>query len=284
MKTKKNAARVVIAALESKPKRKYTKRAAKWAEKTVAVESKPKRKYTKRAAKWANVDENPMKKAVKKIDKTLLRKTKKESVMKLGKKEKNAAKKAMREMIEAEKAAIKTIARNCKLRAKELAKMEDDEAKQALIAKLIKIGYEFDVSDPTKLVVSVNVNATVVPKMKKLKPGVKAVAIDENAKQPVVETPKTEEKIEIIPTETIPTIELKPIVEEPIVEETNPIEVPMGDTFTDSLNVSGPTDDELDAIEAEDSDETLHDERDDIENYRAEFFSNLAEEGDDSNL
>ena len=187
-------------------------------------------------------------------------------------------------ILNAERDAIKTVLKNCKMHAKELAKVEDDETKQKMIAKLIKLGYSFDLSDPTKLSVTVNVGCTVVPKMKKLKTGAKAVAVEQPIEKPKPAEPIAEEK----PTES-PVVEESPTVE--VVENTQPTEVPVGDTFTDAPIVDDsishsnePSDDELNEIEAEEDEQPNENPEDDLAEYRADFFGRLAEDGDDDNL
>ena len=187
-------------------------------------------------------------------------------------------------ILNAERDAIKTVLKNCKMHAKELAKVEDDETKQKMIAKLIKLGYSFDLSDPTKLSVTVNVGCTVVPKMKKLKTGAKAVAVEQPIEKPKPAEPIAEEK----PTES-PEVEESPAAE--VVENTQPTEVPVGDTFTDAPIVDDsishsnePSDDELNEIEAEEDEQPNENPEDDLAEYRADFFGRLAEDGDDDNL
>ena len=187
-------------------------------------------------------------------------------------------------ILNAERDAIKTVLKNCKMHAKELAKVEDDETKQKMIAKLIKLGYSFDLSDPTKLSVTVNVGCTVVPKMKKLKTGAKAVAVEQPIEKPKPAEPIAEEK----PTES-PEVEESPAAE--VVENTQPTEVPVGDTFTDAPIVDDsishsnePSDDELNEIEAEENEQPNENPEDDLAEYRADFFDSLAENGDDDNL
>ena len=187
-------------------------------------------------------------------------------------------------ILNAERDAIKTVLKNCKMHAKELAKVEDDETKQKMIAKLIKLGYSFDLSDPTKLSVIVNVGCTVVPKMKKLKTGAKAVAVEQPIEKPKPAEPIAEEK----PTES-PVVEESPKAE--VAENTQPTEVPVGDTFTDAPIVDDsishsnePSDDELNEIEAEEDEQPNENPEDDLAEYRADFFGRLAEDGDDDNL
>lgn len=235
-----------------------------------------KRSAKKSATKW-NLAIECLAKA-KKLEKKSSKRIKKESVMVI-KEDKRAvkeAKKAAKAILDAEREAIKTVEKNCKLRAKELSKMTDDAEKQALIAKLIKLGYTFDLSDPTKLTVTVNVGCTVVPKMKKLKPGAKAVAEVQTTEQPIVEPTPIEEA-------TVIRSELQPAVET-IQEDPAPTEEPIGDTFTDNLTIEGPTDEELAEIEAEESDANGCPEGDDIAEFRRDFYNNLEQEGDDSNL
>ena len=192
--------------------------------------------------------------------------------------------KDLKYILNAERDAIKTVLKNCKMHAKELAKVEDDETKQKMIAKLIKLGYSFDLSDPTKLSVIVNVGCTVVPKMKKLKTGAKAVAVEQPIEKPKPAEPIVEEK----PTES-PEVEESPKTE--VAENTQPTEVPVGDTFTDAPIVDDsishsnePSDDELNEIEAEEDEQPNENPEDDLAEYRADFFGRLAEDGDDDNL
>ena len=57
-------------------------------------------------------------------------------------------------------------------------------------------------------------------------------------------------------------------------------EIPVGDTYSDE-RIDGPSDAELDVIEAEESaDEQPNGNDDDLVSYRSEFFNNMAENGD----
>lgn len=244
--------------------------------KSVAEVSKSQKRSTKKSATKWNLAIECLAKA-KKLEKKSSKRIKKESVMVI-KEDKRAvkeAKKAAKAILDAEREAIKTVEKNCKLRAKELSKMTDDAEKQALIAKLIKLGYTFDLSDPTKLTVTVNVGCTVVPKMKKLKPGAKAVAEVQTIEQPIVEP---------APIEEATTVQSEQPAVETIQEDPAPTEEPIGDTFTDNLTIEGPTDEELAEIEAEESDAIECPEGDDIAEFRRDFYNNLEQEGDDSNL
>ena len=287
--------------LKEKEKAKAAKLKAK--EKAKAAKAKAKAKLIKAKAKAKALKLKAKAKAAKAKAKAKLIKAKeKAKALKLKAKEKaKNAKLKMKEkpvrkesvmvvdkdpkyILNAERDAIKTVLKNCKMHAKELAKVEDDETKQKMIAKLIKLGYSFDLSDPTKMSVTVNVGCTVVPKMKKLKTGAKAVAVEQPIEKPKPAEPIAEEK----PTES-PEVEESPAAE--VVENTQPTEVPVGDTFTDAPIVDDsishsnePSDDELNEIEAEEDEQPNENPEDDLAEYRADFFGRLAEDGDDDNL
>lgn len=186
--------------------------------------------------------------------------------------------KDMKPLINESKDIIRKAENACKKWAKIINKFDDDEMKQKLIEKLVKAGFSFGVDDPTKLVVEIDVGCTIAPKLKKLRNGAKAV---EKKAVAVVDEPKTE-NIEQ-PNEN-PAVEPKP-TEQPI-EQPNETadcemkEIPIGDTYSDD-HTGGPSDAELDAIEAEESvDEQPNGNDDDLVSYRAEFFNNMAENGD----
>ena len=286
-----------------KLKEKAKAKAAKLKAKEKAAKAKKKAKALKLKAKAKAAKAKAKAKLIKAKEKAKLIKAKeKAKALKLKAKEKaKAAKLKMKEkpvrkesvmvvdkdrkyILNAERDAIKTVLKNCKMHAKELAKVEDDETKQKMIAKLIKLGYSFDLSDPTKLSVTVNVGCTVVPKMKKLKTGAKAVAVEQPIEKPKPAEPIAEEK----PTES-PEVEESSTAE--VVENTQPTEVPVGDTFTDAPIVDDsishsnePSDDELNEIEAEEDEQPNENPEDDLAEYRADFFGRLAEDGDDDNL
>ena len=260
--------------LKEKEKAKAAKLKAK--EKAKAAKAKAKAKLIKAKEKAKALKLKAKEKAKAAKLKAKEKPVRKESVMVVDKDPKY--------ILNAERDAIKTVLKNCKMHAKELAKVEDDETKQKMIAKLIKLGYSFDLSDPTKLSVTVNVGCTVVPKMKKLKTGAKAVAVEQPIEKPKPAEPIAEEK----PTES-PVVEESPTVE--VVENTQPTEVPVGDTFTDAPIVDDsishsnePSDDELNEIEAEEDEQPNENPEDDLAEYRADFFGRLAEDGDDDNL
>lgn len=195
--------------------------------------------------------------------------------------------KDMKPLINESKDIIRKAENACKKWAKIINKL-DDETKQKIIEKLVKAGFSFGVDDPTKLVVEIIVGCTIAPKIKKLRNGAKAVekkavaVVDEpkiEATDEQVDEPKTE-KIEQ-PNET-PVVELKPIEQPNEMAEPEMKEIPIGDTYSDE-HVDGPSDAELDAIEAEESvDEqpNENDDDDDLVSYRTEFFNNMAEDGD----
>ena len=272
LKAKKKAAKAKAKAKALKLKAKV--KAAKAKVKAKLIKAKEKAKAAKLKAKEkAKLIKEKAKAAKLKMKEKPIRK---ESVMVVDKDPKY--------ILNAERDAIKTVLKNCKMHAKELAKVEDDETKQKMIAKLIKLGYSFDLSDPTKLSVIVNVGCTVVPKMKKLKTGAKAVAVEQPIEKPKPAEPIAEEK----PTES-PEVEESPTAE--VVENTQPTEVPVGDTFTDAPIVDDsishsnePSDDELNEIEAEEDEQPNENPEDDLAEYRADFFGRLAEDGDDDNL
>ena len=266
-------------------KLKAKEKAAKAKKKAKALKLKAKAKAAKAKAKAKLIKAKEKAKALK------LKAKEKAKAAKLKMKEKPVRKESVmvvdkdrKYILNAERDAIKTVLKNCKMHAKELAKVEDDETKQKMIAKLIKLGYSFDLSDPTKLSVTVNVGCTVVPKMKKLKTGAKAVAVEQPIEKPKPAEPIAEEK----PTES-PEVEESPTAE--VVENTQPTEVPVGDTFTDAPIVDDsishsnePSDDELNEIEAEEDEQPNENPEDDLAEYRADFFGRLAEDGDDDNL
>ena len=262
------------AKLKAKEKAKALKLKEK--EKAKAAKLKAKEKAAKAKAKAKALKLKAKEKAKNAKLKMKEKPVRKESVMVVDKDPKY--------ILNTERDAIKTVLKNCKMHAKELAKVEDDETKQKMIAKLIKLGYSFDLSDPTKLSVTVNVGCTVVPKMKKLKTGAKAVAVEQPIEKPKPAEPIAEEK----PTES-PEVEESPKAE--VAENTQPTEVPVGDTFTDAPIVDDsishsnePSDDELNEIEAEEDEQPNENPEDDLAEYRADFFGRLAEDGDDDNL
>lgn len=285
--------------LKEKEKAKAAKLKAK--EKAKAAKAKAKAKLIKAKEKAKALKLKAKEKLIKAKEKAKALKLKAKEKAKLIKEKAKNAKLKMKEkpvrkesvmvvdkdpkyILNAERDAIKTVLKNCKMHAKELAKVEDDETKQKMIAKLIKLGYSFDLSDPTKLSVIVNVGCTVVPKMKKLKTGAKAVAVEQPIEKPKPIEPITEEK----PTES-PVVEESPKAE--VAENTQPTEVPVGDTFTDAPIVDDsishsnePSDDELNEIEAEEDEQPNENPEDDLAEYRADFFGRLAEDGDDDNL
>ena len=189
--------------------------------------------------------------------------------------------KDMKPLINESKDIIRKAENACKKWAKIINKFDDDEMKQKLIEKLVKAGFSFGVDDPTKLVVEINVGCTIAPKLKKLRNGAKAV---EKKAVAVVDEPKTE---------NIEQPNENPVVEQPIeqpIEQPNEQpnemtdcemnEIPIGDTYSDD-HIDGPSDAELDVIEAEESaDEQPNGNDDDLVSYRAEFFNNMAENGD----
>ena len=189
--------------------------------------------------------------------------------------------KDMKPLINESKDIIRKAENACKKWAKIINKFDDDEMKQKLIEKLVKAGFSFGVDDPTKLVVEINVGCTIAPKLKKLRNGAKAV---EKKAVTVVDEPKTE---------NIEQPNENPAVEQPNeqpneqpIEQPNKMadcemkEIPIGDTYSDE-HIDGPSDAELDVIEAEESaDEQPNGNDDDLASYRAEFFNNMAENGD----
>lgn len=185
--------------------------------------------------------------------------------------------KDMKPLINESKDIIRKAENACKKWAKIINKFDDDEMKQKLIEKLVKAGFSFGVDDPTKLVVEINVGCTIAPKLKKLRNGAKAV---EKKAVAVIDEPKTE---------NIEQPNENPAVEQPIeqpIEQPNEMtdcemkEIPIGDTYSDE-HIDGPSDAELDVIEAEESaDEQPNGNDDDLVSYRAEFFNNMAENGD----
>lgn len=283
LKAKAKAAKAKEKAKMKEAKLKAKVKAAKAKEKAKLIKEKAKAKAAKLKAKMKAIKakEKAKAKAAKlkaKLtnEKVVNKRIKKESVMVL---KKDSATMDAKAILNAERDAIKTVLKNCKMHAKELAKIEDDEMKQNMIAKLIKMGYSFDLSDPTKLSVMVNVGCTVVPKMKKLKSGAKAVSVEQPNEKPETTEPVVE----------------KPIVEATTAnedaEQTQPIEVPIGDTFTDAPIADDvasypnePSDEELNEIEAEEIEQPNENPEDDLAEYRADFFGRLAEDGDDSNL
>ena len=293
----KEKAKAKAAKLKAKEKAKAAKlkakeKVAKAKEKAKALKLKVKAKAAKAKAKAKLIKAKEKAKALKLKEKEkakLIKEKAKNAKLKM--KEKPVRKESVmvvdkdpKYILNAERDAIKTVLKNCKMHAKELAKVEDDETKQKMIAKLIKLGYSFDLSDPTKLSVIVNVGCTVVPKMKKLKTGAKAVAVEQPIEKPKPTEPIAEEK----PTES-PEVEESPTAE--VVENTQPTEVPVGDTFTDAPIVDDsishsnePSDDELNEIEAEEDEQPNENPEDDLAEYRADFFGRLAEDGDDDNL
>ena len=295
----KEKAKAKAAKLKAKEKAKAAKlkakeKVAKAKEKAKALKLKAKAKAAKAKAKAKLIKAKEKAKAAKlkaKEKAKLIKAKEKAKAAKLKAKEKPVRKESVmvvdkdpKYILNAERDAIKTVLKNCKMHAKELAKVEDDETKQKMIAKLIKLGYSFDLSDPTKLSVIVNVGCTVVPKMKKLKTGAKAVAVEQPIEKPKPTEPIAEEK----PTES-PEVEESPTAE--VVENTQPTEVPVGDTFTDAPIVDDsishsnePSDDELNEIEAEEDEQPNENPEDDLAEYRADFFGRLAEDGDDDNL
>ena len=276
LKEKEKAKAAKLKAKEKAAKAKKKAKALKLKMKAKAAKAKAKAKLIKAKEKAKALKLKAKEKAKNAKLKMKEKPVRKESVMVVDKDPKY--------ILNAERDAIKTVLKNCKMHAKELAKVEDDETKQKMIAKLIKLGYSFDLSDPTKLSVNVNVGCTVVPKMKKLKTGAKAVAVEQPIEKSKPAEPIAEEK----PTES-------PVVEEPpkaeVAENTQPIEVPVGDTFTDAPIVDDsishsnePSDDELNEIEAEEDEQPNENPEDDLAEYRADFFGRLAEDGDDDNL
>lgn len=276
LKEKEKAKAAKLKAKEKAAKAKKKAKALKLKAKAKAAKAKAKAKLIKAKEKAKAAKLKAKEKAKNAKLKMKEKPVRKESVMVVDKDPKY--------ILNAERDAIKTVLKNCKMHAKELAKVEDDETKQKMIAKLIKLGYSFDLSDPTKLSVIVNVGCTVVPKMKKLKTGAKAVAVEQPIEKPKPAEPIAEEK----PTES-PEVEESPTAE--VAENTQPTEVPVGDTFTDAPIVDDsishsnePSDDELNEIEAEEDEQPNENPEDDLAEYRADFFGRLAEDGDDDNL
>lgn len=276
LKEKEKAKAAKLKAKEKAAKAKKKAKALKLKAKAKAAKAKAKAKLIKAKEKAKAAKLKAKEKAKNAKLKMKEKPVRKESVMVVDKDPKY--------ILNAERDAIKTVLKNCKMHAKELAKVEDDETKQKMIAKLIKLGYSFDLSDPTKLSVIVNVGCTVVPKMKKLKTGAKAVAVEQPIEKPKPAEPIAEEK----PTES-PEVEESPTAE--VVDNTQPTEVPVGDTFTDAPIVDDsishsnePSDDELNEIEAEEDEQPNENPEDDLAEYRADFFGRLAEDGDDDNL
>ena len=256
------------------------KRAKKIMKESVMKIDEPKAKRG-RPRKNKIVDEKPIRAKHEKINR------RPKSVKKIEGDEKPANPiKDMKPLINESKDIIRKAENACKKWAKIINKFDDDEMKQKLIEKLVKAGFSFGVDDPTKLVVEINVGCTIAPKLKKLRNGAKAV---EKKAVAVVDEPKTE-NIEQ-PNEN-PVVEPKPIeqsIEQPNeqpIEQPNETadcemkEIPIGDTYSDD-HIGGPSDAELDAIEAEESvDEQPNGNDDDLVSYRAEFFNNMAENGD----
>ena len=276
LKEKEKAKAAKLKAKEKAAKAKAKAKALKLKAKAKAAKAKAKVKLIKAKEKAKALKLKAKEKAKNAKLKMKEKPVRKESVMVVDKDPKY--------ILNTERDAIKTVLKNCKMHAKELAKVEDDETKQKMIAKLIKLGYSFDLSDPTKLSVTVNVGCTVVPKMKKLKTGAKAVAVEQPIEKPKPAEPIAEEK----PTES-PEVEESPKAE--VAENTQPTEVPVGDTFTDAPIVDDsishsnePSDDELNEIEAEEDEQPNENPEDDLAEYRADFFGRLAEDGDDDNL
>ena len=256
------------------------KRAKKIMKESVMKIDEPKAKRG-RPRKNKIVDEKPIRAKHEKINR------RPKSVKKIERDEKPANPiKDMKPLINESKDIIRKAENACKKWAKIINKFDNDEMKQHLIEKLVKAGFSFGVDDPTKLVVEINVGCTISPKLKKLRNGAKAV---EKKAVAVVDEPKTE-NIEQ-PNEN-PVVEPKPI-EQPIeqpneqpIEQPNETadcemkEIPVGDTYSDE-RIDGPSDAELDVIEAEESaDEQPNGNDDDLVSYRAEFFNNMAENGD----
>lgn len=248
------------------------KRAKKIMKESVMKIDEPKAKRG-RPRKNKIVDEKPIRAKHEKINR------RPKSVKKIEGDEKPANPiKDMKPLINESKDIIRKAENACKKWAKIINKFDDDKMKQQLIEKLVKAGFSFGVDDPTKLVVEIDVGCTIAPKLKKLRNGAKAV---EKKAVAVVDEPKTE-NIEQ-PNEN-PVVEPKPI-EQPI-EQPNETadcemkEIPIGDTYSDD-HIGGPSDAELDAIEAEEpTDEQPNRNDDDLVSYRAEFFNNMAENGD----
>lgn len=247
------------------------KRAKKIMKESVMKIDEPKAKRG-RPRKNKIVDEKPIRAKHEKINR------RPKSVKKIEGDEKPANPiKDMKPLINESKDIIRNAENACKKWAKIINKFDDDEMKQKLIEKLVKAGFSFGVDDPTKLVVEINVGCTIAPKLKKLRNGAKAV---EKKAVAVVDEPKTE---------NIEQPNENPVVEQPN-EQPNeqPIEtadcgmkeIPVGDTYSDE-RIDGPSDAELDVIEAEESaDEQPNGNDDDLVSYRAEFFNNMAENGD----
>lgn len=243
------------------------KRAKKIMKESVMKIDEPKAKRG-RPRKNKIVDEKPIRAKHEKINR------RPKSVKKIEGDEKPANPiKDMKPLINESKDIIRKAENACKKWAKIINKFDDDEMKQKLIEKLVKAGFSFGVDDPTKLVVEINVGCTIAPKLKKLRNGAKAV---EKKAVAVVDEPKTE---------NIEQPNENPAVEQPN-EQPNEMtdcemkEIPIGDTYSDE-HIDGPSDAELDVIEAEESaDEQPNGNDDDLVSYRAEFFNNMAENGD----
>ena len=247
------------------------KRAKKIMKESVMKIGEPKAKRG-RPRKNKIVDEKPIRAKHEKINR------RPKSVKKIEGDEKPANPiKDMKPLINESKDIIRNAENACKKWAKIINKFDDDEMKQKLIEKLVKAGFSFGVDDPTKLVVEINVGCTIAPKLKKLRNGAKAV---EKKAVAVVDEPKTE---------NIEQPNENPVVEQPNeqpIEQPNEMtdcemkEIPIGDTYSDD-HIDGPSDAELDVIEAEESaDEQPNGNDDDLVSYRAEFFNNMAENGD----
>ena len=247
------------------------KRAKKIMKESVMKIDEPKAKRG-RPRKNKIVDEKPIRAKHEKINR------RPKSVKKIERDEKPANPiKDMKPLINESKDIIRKAENACKKWAKIINKFDNDEMKQHLIEKLVKAGFSFGVDDPTKLVVEINVGCTISPKLKKLRNGAKAV---EKKAVAVVDEPKTE---------NIEQPNENPVVEQPNeqpIEQPNKMadcemkEIPIGDTYSDE-HIDGPSDAELDVIEAEESaDEQPNGNDDDLVSYRAEFFNNMAENGD----
>lgn len=279
MRTKKNKpVQFVVENIDIDSVLSKKKRAKKIMKESVMKIDEPKAKRG-RPRKNKIVDEKPIRAKHEKINR------KPKSVKKIeGDKKPANPIKDMKPLINESKDIIRKAENACKKWAKIINKFDNDEMKQQLIEKLVKAGFNFGVDDPTKLVVEINVGCTIAPKLKKLRNGAKAV---EKKAVAVVDEPKTEveSKTENIeqPNEN-PVVEPKPI-EQPI-EQPNEMadcemkEIPIGDTYSDD-HIDGPSDAELDVIEAEESAyEQPNGNDDDLVSYRAEFFNNMAENGD----
>ena len=251
------------------------KRAKKIMKESVIKIDEPKAKRG-RPRKNKIVDEKPIRAKHEKINR------RPKSVKKIEGDEKPANPiKDMKPLINESKDIIRKAENACKKWAKIINKFDDDEMKQKLIEKLVKAGFSFGVDDPTKLVVEINVGCTIAPKLKKLRNGAKAV---EKKAVAVVDEPKTENIEQPNENPAVEQPNEQPI-EQPI-EQPNKMadcemkEIPIGDTYSDD-HIDGPSDAELDVIEAEEStDEQPNGNDDDLVSYRAEFFNNMAENGD----